>query len=163
MTHHPPRLERFLAFSAVVTAFSVLRLQGTGLAEEYLSTVDDVVGAEVTDELLKAFAGAVQVAKGDESALQNLLRRDIFSDEKLGPVARSIIKVWYIGTWYELPPDWTDTFGAWERNFTFVVSSAAYTEGLLWPAIGANPHGAKGPGYGSWAGPPLIPDVDAVL
>ena len=157
------RLERFLAFSSAVTAFSTLQLRGTGLAGQYLSTVDDVVGEDVTDSLLAAFAGAAQSASDDPAALERLLRRDIFSDDKLGPVARSILKLWYIGTWYELPPAWTEAFGARERNTTFVVSPAAYTEGLLWPAIGANPHGAKAPGYGSWAGPPQIPDVDAVL
>jgi hypothetical protein len=157
------RLDRFLAFSAVVTAFSTVALQGTGLAVQYLSTVDDVVGADVTDALLEAFGRVQGSAPADQAALENLLRREVLSDEKLGPVARSIIKLWYIGTWYELSPDWTDTYGARENNTTFVVSAAAYTEGLLWPAIGANPHGAKGPGYGSWAGPPRIPDVDAVL
>jgi hypothetical protein len=38
-----------------------------------------------------------------------------------------------------------------------VVSAASYTEGLLWPTIGANPNGAKAPGYASWAQPPRIP------
>jgi hypothetical protein len=37
------------------------------------------------------------------------------------------------------------------------VNESAYTEGLLWVAIGANPPGAKAPGYGSWARPPQIP------
>ncbi|HYO83919.1 MAG TPA: hypothetical protein VES20_21125, partial [Bryobacteraceae bacterium] len=44
-------------------------------------------------------------------------------------------------------------------NVGFMVSAAAYTEGLLWPAIGANPPGAKGPGYGSWALPPRVPGL----
>ena len=53
-------------------------------------------------------------------------------------------------------PEWTESFGALENDVTFVVSPAAYTEGLLWRAIGARPHGAKAPGYGSWAAPPRI-------
>ncbi|NNH33825.1 hypothetical protein C9413_32005, partial [Rhizobium sp. SEMIA 4085] len=40
-----------------------------------------------------------------------------------------------------------------------VVSPDAYIEGLLWKAIGAHPAGAKGPGFGSWAFPPKIPDL----
>jgi hypothetical protein len=59
--------------------------------------------------------------------------------------------------WYELPRAWTEAYGAREKNFTFTVSANAYTEGLIWPAIGANPSGAKAPGYGSWADPPKIP------
>jgi len=36
------------------------------------------------------------------------------------------------------------------------VSPASYTEGLLWPTIGANPPGAKAPGFGTWAYPPVL-------
>ena len=43
-------------------------------------------------------------------------------------------------------------------RITSTVTAASYQEGLLWPAIGANPPGAKAPGYGSWAQPPRIED-----
>jgi hypothetical protein len=48
-----------------------------------------------------------------------------------------------LGIWVELPRAWTQTFGALEKNVPFMVSANAYTEGLQWPAIGANPPGAK--------------------
>ncbi|MGO9961670.1 MAG: hypothetical protein ACLP50_37810 [Solirubrobacteraceae bacterium] len=157
----PARLERFLAFSAQVTAFTEFDLQGTGQAEPYLSAVENVVGEGLVSELLEAYGRVQADAQPDPSRLDNLLRRDIFSDPKLGPVARNIVKLWYVGIWYELPREWTEAFGAREQNFTFMVSADAYTEGLLWPAIGANPPGAKAPGYGSWAAPPQIPGVTA--
>jgi hypothetical protein len=150
--------ERFLAFSAEVTAFSIFDLQGTGQAEAYLSAVRDVVGEEVLGELLDAYGRAADESADDPAARAGLLYRDIFSSEKLGPIARNIIKLWYVGVWYELPPEWTESFGVLEKNVTFVVSPAAYTEGLLWRAIGANPPGAKAPGYGSWSAPPRIED-----
>jgi hypothetical protein len=146
------RLERFLAFSADVTAFTVFQLRGTGQAEAYLGAVTDVVGEALLDNLLDRHQG---LGTGD---LDELLRREIFSDERLGPIARNIVKLWFVGTWYELPVAWRERFGALDGDVTFMVSAMAYTEGLLWPAIGANPPGAKGPGYGSWSGPPLIPD-----
>jgi hypothetical protein len=151
-------LERFLALSAEVTAFSAFDLQGTGQAEPYLSSVADLVGDEVLGELLDAYGRAADESADDPAARARLLYRDIFSSEKLGPIARNIIKLWYVGVWYELPPEWTESFGAYENNVTFVVSPAAYTEGLLWRAIGANPPGAKAPGYGSWAVAPRIED-----
>ena len=46
--------------------------------------------------------------------------------------------------------------GAHAAAETSTVTSASYQEGLLWRAIGANPPGAKAPGYGSWAKPPRI-------
>jgi hypothetical protein len=151
------RLERFLAFSSEVTAYSVFELRGTGLAETYLATVEDVVGRPVLDALLDRYDAAV--AGAGDGPRQDLLRRDVFSDPWLGPVARNIVKMFYLGIWYEFPHAWTEAYGALRRNVTFTVSATAYTEGLLWPSIGANPPGAKAPGYGSWALPPRIPAV----
>ena len=148
------RLDRFLAFSADVTAFTVFQLRGTGQAEPYLQTVVGVVGEPLVDELLARHAS---LPDGDRAGG---LRREIFSDEQLGPIARNVVKLWFVGIWYELPAAWRETFGAHERDVTFTVSPTAYTEGLLWPTIGANPPGAKAPGYGSWAGPPRIPTVE---
>jgi hypothetical protein len=151
------RLENFLAFSADVTAFSRFELQGTGQAQEYLDTVMHIVGATIVDRLLDLHASTVAAAAGDGAARDDLLRRDVLGDPQLGPVARNIVKMWFLGIWYQLPREWTEAFGARPNDVTFVVSGAAYTEGLLWPAIGANPPGAKGPGYGSWASLPQIP------
>jgi hypothetical protein len=71
-------------------------------------------------------------------------------------VARAVIKLWYAGMWFGLPPEWTDSFGAQTASEASTVTAASYQEGLLWRAIGANPPGAKAPGYGSWAQPPRI-------
>jgi hypothetical protein len=156
-------LPRFLAFSVEVTAFSTFDLRGTGQAESYLWSVVDVVGEGLLGEFLDAYGRAGDEAGEDPAARARLLYRDIFSSEKLGPIARNIIKMWYVGVWYELPPEWTESFGALENDVTFFISPAAYTEGLLWRAIGANPPGAKAPGYGSWAAPPRIEDSGAPL
>ena len=149
-------MTRFLTFSAEITAFTTFDLQGTGLAEAYLAAVKEVIGAELLDELLGAWD---RVRTEPQPAREARLRREIFGNEKLGPIARNIIKLWYAGIWYELPAAWTESFGAREKNVSFIVSADAYTEGLLWTAIGANPSGAKAPGYGSWAEPPQIPPV----
>ena len=150
------RLDQFLAFSSEVTAFTVFELNGTGQAQAYLSAVADAAGEDALNELLgtyERFAGETE--KGPTR--DGLLRKAIFGSEKLGPVARNIIKMWYTGMWFELPREWTDSFGARDTNTTFIVNGAAYAEGLLWPAIGANPPGAKAPGYASWTQPPKIP------
>jgi hypothetical protein len=149
-------MDRFLQFSAEVTAFSVFELLGTGQAGAYCKTVTDIVGADLVEQLLAAYD---RLRDDDAGVHEFRLRREIFGDEKLGPVARNIVKLWYVGIWYELPRPWTEAYGAIGNNITFMVSPAAYTEGLLWPAIGANPNGAKAPGYGSWAEPPQNPAV----
>lgn len=150
------RYEVFLRFSSEVTGFKALDLVGTGEAREYLATVDDAAGVERVDRLLSVYEG--YDASGEDERSQ-LLRRTIFGDEMIGPIARNIIKLWYVGIWYQLPVQWRETYGAHPNDVTRTVSPNAYTEGLLWPAIGANPAGAKAPGYGSWASPPQIPSV----
>jgi hypothetical protein len=139
--------ERFLAFSSTVTAFTVYDLHGSGQAESYLATVVRVVGEHALVELLDAYDRAAS------------LEAEVFSDAKLGPIARNIIKLWYAGVWYGLPPEWNDAFGARENDGIFTASAGAYPEGLLWRAIGANPPGARAPGYGSWQYAPVIPPI----
>jgi hypothetical protein len=149
-------MQRFLDFSAEVTAFTVFDLLGTGQADALLNAVTNVIGAQVLEELLDAYG---HLRNDPQPTRDYRLRREIFGHEKLGPIARNIIKLWYLGIWFELPQTWTESFGPLERNVMFMVSATAYTEGLLWPAIGANPPGAKAPGYGSWAEPPQIPNL----
>ncbi len=152
-----PGMDQFLRFTAEMTAFTTFELRGTGQATDYLAAVVHAVGAEALDTLLAAFARAPQAADADQTAREAYLRREIFGDARLGPIARNIIKLWYVGIWYELPRAWIDAYGARAENTSFMVSASAYAEGLLWAAIGANPPGAKAPGYASWVGPPEIP------
>jgi len=158
-----PAFQDFLFMSVDLTAFGETDLLGTGLAHQYLAKVRAACGDEVVTALLDAHREARADAVGnngsyDKCLLDRALRHRIFGDERLGPVARNVIKLWYAGMWYGLPPEWTDLYGAQPAAETSTVAGASYQEGLLWPAIGANPPGAKAPGYGSWAQPPRIDD-----
>jgi hypothetical protein len=146
-------LDSFLAFSSEVTAFSRFELEAAGQARAYLATVVEVVGEDLLDRLFKAHAS---LSRTPDRKAQ--LQRDIFGDQTLGPIARNIIKLWYVGMWFQLPRAWAEAHGSRPADVLHTVSPEAYVEGLLWPAIGAHPPGAKAPGYGSWAGPPAIPD-----
>jgi hypothetical protein len=155
------RLQNFLDFSAEATAFTLFDLQGTGMAEDYMKTVDDIAGPAVLNALLEAYRKISASASGASPADRKAqMSREIMGDPKIGPVARNIIKLWYSGTWNKLPHSWSERFGPAPRDRTFVVSPSAYIEGLLWKAIGAHPAGAKAPGYGSWAAAPRIPDFE---
>ncbi|GLT17680.1 hypothetical protein GCM10007938_14580 [Vibrio zhanjiangensis] len=145
----------FIELSSVLTDFDRFTLQGTGQVDDYLQTLASITGMEITLELLEKFEGICQLAHSENNLLGEI-RKNILGDPKLGPVARNIIKLWYTGTWYQLPNDWREAYGASDSDRTFFVSPSSYTEGLLWLAIGANPSGAKGPGYGSWQSPPNI-------
>lgn len=159
MTTRQSELNDFLALSTVVTNFTVFNLQGTGQANVYYDTVVSVVSEDTMGELLAEFRAVQSDTRDDPDLLDKRLRIDILSNEKLGPITRNIIKLWYIGTWYQLPQAWRERFGADENDKTFIPSPNAYVEGLLWPAIGAHPPGAKAPGYGTWTAAPKIPSA----
>ncbi len=150
------KVKDFLNLSVSITGFSNLDLQGTGQASLYFSTILDIVGEAMCFELLQTFCEIEAKAKGDDAVLAHGLRQDILSSDKFGPISRNIIKLWYVGTWYQLPSAWRDTFGAHEKDTTFVVSPVAFTEGLLWPTIGVNPPAAKAQGYGTWGEKPSV-------
>ena len=149
-------LADFIDVSASLTGFPAGRLRGTGQGPRYLAAFVDVVGAETVQALLDAHRAVAGEAGGDAAALARGIRRTILSDGRLGPLARNLIKLWYTGTWYELSREWREAHGASAKDVSFVVSPESYTEGLLWPAVGANPSGAKPLGYGMWANPPRI-------
>jgi len=149
------RLDTFVALSIELTCFRGFELLGTGMAKTYLDTLDNVIGASLVDELLAVHSTLCDL-EGDERVVA--MRRSILGHEKLGPIARNIIKLWYVGTWYALPGSWQERFGPAIADRTFVVSPTAYIEGLLWRAAGAHPPGARAPGFGSWQYPPRIPE-----
>jgi hypothetical protein len=133
-------MEYFLNFSEEATGFSRPDLELTGQGSAYFATARDVIGGGKFAESLQAY---------HDSGLGTLL-----SSPKLGPIARNLIKLWYTATWERLPHEWQDAYGRISNDTTFIVSADAYTTGLLWPAIGANPPGANAPGYGTWSNPP---------
>jgi hypothetical protein len=149
--------EDFLELSVILTGFKKFRLFGTGQAVVYYDKIQEIIGEETVKELLSTFKDIFEsVSRQETEELHDLLRAKILSDAKLGPVARNIILLWYVGSWYQLPADWRTSYGQNPSDVTFVLSPNSYTEGLLWPAIGAHPAGAKAQGFGSWASEPIF-------
>jgi hypothetical protein len=68
--------------------------------------------------------------------------KELLNDKNLGPLCRSIMKLWYLGVWY--PPD--DPMAA-----SHVVSMNAYIESLAWKVMQAHPAGYSMGYFGHWA------------
>jgi len=128
----------FLQLSVALTGFTRFQLEGTGQAQLYLDTVRAAVPDSDAKSLFETFN-----IEGLDAILQS---------EKLDAIARNIMKLWYIATWDALGENTEPS----SPDATRIVSPEAYTEGLVWPAIGVNPSAAKPLGYASWSTSPVI-------
>jgi hypothetical protein len=150
-------LEQFLALSVVLTGFKKVDLLGTGVAPQYYDEVVKIVGKTICNELLTKFQKIAKRAGGNPGRLERAVRKQILQDAQLGPLARNIIKMWYLGNWSQMPEDWRKKQnGGNPLDANHVVSAQAYQEGLVWRVIGSHPPGAKQPGYATWSQPPKI-------
>jgi hypothetical protein len=145
----PVATDSFVALSAALSGFRAVDLWGTGQVRPYLDELVQIVGEPVVAELLAT--GERALSSSDPPAE---LEKLVLNDSDLGPVARSLIVLWYLGQWSPLPNDWRNRHGASPFDVAHVVSAGAYTSGLVWTAVGAHPMGANPGGYGSWAMPP---------
>jgi len=143
------RKEPFLQLSELLTGFGTLALCGTGMADAYLETMDAALSAGNVDELLAAFGRLLSGAGRDAAVVSEIL-----DHPKLGPMARSLILLWYTGAWTPLPDGWRATYGASPLDTKRVVSPASYQAGLQWVAAKAHPAGGGQQGFGSWAASP---------
>jgi hypothetical protein len=147
-------LDDFLSLSAALTGFSVAQLQGTGMASTYYDEMVAIVGDELTVALIRE--GSLALRWRDD--VEEQLRLRLMDDGDLGPLARNLAVLWYTGGWVQLPADWRQRHGASSLDSERLLSARSWTEGLMWPAIGAHPTGAKAPGFASWVGPPTLGD-----
>ncbi|HYO83733.1 MAG TPA: hypothetical protein VES20_20190 [Bryobacteraceae bacterium] len=139
------RLEKFLIVSQHLVSFDPFLLLGTGVAVDYLRTLDQSVPKGISE----AFVNTADQFSGCSDA--EAVATSLLNDFTLGPVARNIIMLWYLGSWMALPAEWHAAYGTSETERTGVVSAAAYQAGLQWEIIGAHPPGSRQQGFASWA------------
>ncbi|PFI27090.1 hypothetical protein COI53_25690 [Bacillus thuringiensis] len=154
MSVYSSRLKDFYELSMSLTGVSIYELQGTGVGEKYFVTVKNIVGEEIFFNLLKIFRKIGRECNDKIHYFDQKLRIYILSDPMFGPVARNIIKMWYLGSWFQLPDVWREEYYINNSNdVTHVISNESYVEGLVWKVIESHPMGAKQPGYGTWSLP----------
>ncbi|MGC4947081.1 hypothetical protein ACLQ2N_12900 [Streptomyces sp. DT224] len=170
------KLRAFVKFSATVTGFSEFDLWGTGQAEAYYETVVAQEGPDVLQRVISSDPSAVPADPVVKSIIKLWYVGVWYGPELTGRVD---VAAWTApgrsGAKPAVPDDSRPEESlprqaaperqqagegragdSEDRVPPFVVSPDAYTEGLLWRAIGAHPAGAKAPGYGSWASPPAL-------
>jgi hypothetical protein len=139
-------LDQFVNLSSALTGVSATQLQPAidpiGIAAQYLAMIQSEasnVPPATFDNLLATFT-AKSAELGPEKAAAFVVADPVF-----GPIARSIIKVWLLGTWYD-PEN--------PGNAIKVVSSQAYKQSLVWKVMQSHPMGYSMWSFGYWAGPP---------
>ncbi len=149
-------IEQFVALSVILTGFDEAELHGTGMLPTYYGLIPSTIGEELFGRLLTRWSDIQVRGGGDPPFLEQLVKTELLEDATLGPIARNLAALWYLGMWNQLPAEWRDANGAWAGDQTYIISPRAYSAGLVWKAIHSHPPGAKQPGFGSWA---LKPDA----
>ena len=165
----------FAELSAVLTGFTPDELFGTGVVELYYNTALRIIGERIVGRMLitwhairEQIVGPMLIewsSAGDRPShvpeLERAVDEQICDTPMMGPVARNIVAMWYVGNWNQMPRAWRQKYGASAADETHVVSARAYQEGLVWRACDAHPPAAKQMGFGSWTRPPAgAPEID---
>jgi hypothetical protein len=148
-------LDNFVGLSVILTGFSAGDLNPQfspqPVAVEYLQTLRAKVDEARVSQLLKTYQTIAAQFPLDEQPAQ--VQAQILTDPQMGPVARNIIRMWYLSIWYEGYEGQVSGFSPGT-----VVSSNAYTKGLAWDAMQAHPMGYSEMHYGYWATAPQSDD-----
>lgn len=146
--------EGFAALSAALTGYDGAALWATGCLPDYRRQLGAVAGPALMTRL--EAAGRDLAALPEGAPREALMRDAVLADPDLGPLARSLVQLWYLGQWTPMPPDWVERNGARREDVARILSPRSYREGLVWDAIGAHPMGAKQQGFGAWADEPPV-------
>lgn len=158
----PDAVEQFLQMSVVLTGFDRIELLGTGMVRPYYDELLRIIGEREAGKLLAAVDEVIADCEEPGGDLDAAFEERILDDDRFGPVARNLAMMWYLGSWTQLPRAWRDRYGATSLDYDRVVSAAAYREGLVWPAAGTHPMGAKQQGFGAWSLPSHLPATMAL-
>jgi acetyl-CoA acetyltransferase len=145
-------LADFANMSAALTGFqaSILRpfLDPVNLSGLYYAFAVSQVSQQAMDALLNAYrAIATQPA---QAIADTLLETASPAPSNQAQIAQSIVALWYLGSWYK--PAYQN--GGVPGAVVQVVSSEAYTNGLVWKVAQAHPMGFSALTFGYWSQPP---------
>jgi D-sorbitol dehydrogenase-like protein len=103
----------------------------------------------------------LQIAKDNRLSQDDIIAKVNASEDDTKFLARSIVLLWYLGSWYE-PGDLKNAAAAPELVHApikqKVLSAKAYTQGLVWQIVGAHPMGYSNLQFGYWSRDPRDPN-----
>lgn len=146
-------VQDFADMSAALTGFlsSVLKpkLDPVGLARTYYQFAQAQVGTQAMSALLNAFR-AIKT-QPPQTIADTLLETNSSAPSNQALIAQSIVAMWYLGAWYV--PGVTGGNG-FPPTPLQIVSSEAYTNGLVWKVMQSHPMGFSPFTFGYWSQQP---------
>jgi hypothetical protein len=167
-------LDVFVTLSSALTGIAAGRLKpfadSLDLSKEYFDRVTDWAAKKpstaLTTLLQVARSTSLPASKDDGIVKQPDVDRLVKSIETQGDepkyLTRSIVLMWYLGSWYE--PDDLKTLPLTAPSFIkhTVISPKAYTQGWVWRVAQAHPMGYSDMQFGYWTRePPPLSDFIA--
>jgi hypothetical protein len=145
-------LDDFAQMSAALTGFvsTVLRpfLDPVNLSAAYYAFAVSQVSQQAMDQLLNAYRAMSTLPP--QVIADSLLETGSPTPSAQAQIAQSIVAMWYLGSWYK--PAYQN--GGIPGSVVQVVSSQAYTNGLVWKAAQAHPMGYSPFVFGYWSQAP---------
>jgi hypothetical protein len=108
-----------------------------------------------------SFGKLLQIAKDHRQSATDIIAEVNASDDNTKFLARSIVLLWYLGSWYKPEDLKNNSASPGGRAFirSQVVSPKAYTQGLVWQIAGAHPMGYSNLQFGYWSRNPNDPNA----
>lgn len=157
----------FLLLSAALTGVHV-----TNLAPEFALDKSEILNSDPgvdpiniknayfawinVNDSTPSFAKLIQLAKDNRESAISIIAAVNASDDNTKFLARSIVLLWYLGSWYKPEDLKTNSATPGTRAVTpsEVVSAKTYTQGLIWQIVGAHPMGYSNLQFGYWSRDP---------
>lgn len=167
-----PDMMAFLVLSAALTGVHVATLapefamDGKKDILEQKPTIDpfniknDYFKFIVAADKTSSFGKLLQIARDNRDSAADIIAAVNGGDDDSKFLARSIVLLWYLGSWYEPADLKSNATPAGKRNFvgSQVVCAKAYTQGLVWQIAQAHPMGYSNLQFGYWARDPNDPN-----
>jgi len=157
----------FLLLSAALTGVHVVNL-----APEFVPDKSEILNSDPgvdpiniknayfawinVNDSTSSFAKLIQLAKDNRESAISIIAAVNASDDNTKFLARSIVLLWYLGSWYKPGDLKTNSAMPGTRAVTpsEVVSAKTYTQGLIWQIVGAHPMGYSNLQFGYWSRDP---------
>jgi len=158
----------FLLLSAALTGVHVVNLAPEFTRDNGKDILDNDPGVDPinikndyfawikANDPVASFGKLLQIAKDHRQSTTDIIAAVNAGDDSTKFMARSIVLLWYLGSWYNPADLKNNSAPPGGRAFirSQVVSPKAYTQGLIWQIVGAHPMGYSNLQFGYWSRDP---------